>query len=81
MASNEDYANARRTKESIHAPCSYMGWNEALLRDEKFWPAVDCEYKCDSCGWNPIVASRRKEKIRKEIRRRKVRKSPRKRVS
>jgi hypothetical protein len=46
-------------KQKINAPCSFMVWSETQQRDIKVYPAVDCDLKCDKCGWNPEVAGRR----------------------
>lgn len=46
------------TKATVSAPCGYR--TKSLTgKTEVFYPAVDCAYDCDSCGWNPREARRR----------------------
>lgn len=53
---------ASSTKQRILAPCGYI--NE----DGKHaWPAVDCEYNCEACGWNPKEAKRRVEEGKRKL--------------
>lgn len=61
MASN-DYvsdAESRKTKRNNKAPCMYIAWSDHYHKDMEFYPAVNCSYECDRCGWNPAVAKDR----------------------
>lgn len=71
VTTKEEAANVKKAKDIIHAPCAYEGWSDMLKRDTRFYPAVDCDYDCEHCGWNPVVALRRKEKMRNELERKK----------
>lgn len=47
-----------KTKARVSAPCGYR--TKSLSgKTEVFYPAVDCAYDCDTCGWNPKEAKRR----------------------
>ena len=71
VTTKEEAANAKKAKDIIHAPCAYEGWSDMLKRDNRFYPAVNCDYDCEHCGCNPVVALRRKEKMRNELERKK----------
>lgn len=59
------------------APCGHMeatpGGKEVMV-----FPAVDCDLKCETCGWNPVISFQRKEKIRAELAKREKRAKARK---
>ena len=59
MASNDAI---RKLKE---APCGFEGTNSITKNTEIYYPPINCEFKCDQCGWNPAVAKRRIEKAAK----------------
>lgn len=46
----------RKMKSTVMAPCMYIDKDA-----KKTFPAVNCGYNCDSCGWNPAEAQRRRE--------------------
>ena len=45
-------------KRTINAPCLFLeeGKDGHIIRHA---PAVDCEWNCDTCGFNPRVMQRR----------------------
>ena len=49
-------------KRSMNAPCLYLeeGKGGHIIRHA---PAVDCEWDCDHCGFNPRVKERRLAKL------------------
>ena len=47
------------TKRAIKAPCVFMEVNMRKGAVENVYPAVQCYYLCDSCGWNPKERERR----------------------
>lgn len=51
-------------------PCAYFDYDEAAARDRLTIPVNQCPKQCAVCGFNPAVADKRTETIRKEIRRR-----------
>lgn len=64
-------AVVRKSKSSMSAPCSYEAWDEVRYKNVQVFPAVNCAYHCDTCGWNPEVAKKRVEKMQAEIEARK----------
>ena len=60
----------RKTKPAISAPCVYEVWDEVRNKDVPVYPAVNCSYGCDRCGWNPEVKEQRIAKIRESLQRR-----------
>ena len=48
-------------KRSMNAPCLFLeeGKDGHMIRHA---PAVDCEWNCDHCGFNPRVKERRLNK-------------------
>lgn len=48
-----------QVKVGLHVPCRYTQWNESKQKDTECCPAVNCELRCSSCGWNPEVKERR----------------------
>lgn len=44
------------------APCGFLSWNEAAMRFVPDYPAVECELRCETCGWNPRVQKERIER-------------------
>ena len=49
-------------KRSMNAPCLFLeeGKGGHIIRHA---PAVDCEWDCDHCGFNPRVKERRLAKL------------------
>lgn len=41
-------------KAKLNAPCRYIDED-----GKERYPAVDCAYVCESCGWNPAEQERR----------------------
>lgn len=64
-------AVVRKSKSSMSAPCSYEAWDGVRRKNVQVFPAVNCVYHCDTCGWNPEVAKKRVEKMQAEIEARK----------
>ena len=60
-------AVVRKSKSSVSAPCSYEAWDEVRNKNVQVFPAVNCAYHCDTCGWNPEVAKKRVEKMQAEL--------------
>ena len=46
-------------KRSINAPCVFLGRDEQNGEKRMFYPAVNCGFGCDACGWNPLERRRR----------------------
>ena len=50
-------------KRNISAPCAFMACKQDPYshksKMEIAYPAVDCSYGCDACGWNPEEKARR----------------------
>lgn len=67
-------AVVRKSKSSVSAPCAYEAWDEVRRKNVQVFPAVNCAYHCDACGWNPEIAKKRVEKMQAEIEARKKRK-------
>ena len=65
-----DREELQRQKILKRVPCGRM---EATRngKEEMVFPAVDCDLKCDTCGWNPVISFQRKEKVRAELAKRK----------
>lgn len=49
-------------KRSMNAPCLFVELDKAG-RKIRHAPAVDCEWNCENCGFNPLVKQRRLAKI------------------
>ena len=60
-------AVVRKSKSSVSAPCSYEAWDEVRRKNVQVFPAVNCAYHCDTCGWNPEIAKKRVEKMQAEL--------------
>ena len=61
--------NDKKTTEIPYTPCKYWEPNPMYEPDEKHLdfakePGVECKGKanCNTCGWNPVVAQKRKER-------------------
>ena len=54
-----EYEYDVKFKKSINAPCVYTGKDSRTGASTLYYPAVDCGYGCDACGWNPIEKKRR----------------------
>lgn len=50
--------NPDKRKKDLNAPCLYTHTNRAGQVMSSV-PAVDCDMKCDTCGWNPKEKARR----------------------
>ncbi len=46
-------------KRGLNAPCVYLGTRLDTNQKEMFYPAVNCGFGCDACGWNPEEKRRR----------------------
>ena len=46
-------------KRGINAPCVFIYRGEGRGKGERCYPAVNCGYGCDACGWNPEEKRRR----------------------
>ena len=46
-------------KRNVNAPCVFLGRDERNGEKRMFYPAVNCEFGCDACGWNPEERRRR----------------------
>ena len=46
-------------KRGLNAPCVYIGKRLDTNQKEMFYPAVNCGFGCDACGWNPEEKRRR----------------------
>ena len=46
-------------KRGINAPCVFIYRGEGKGKGEMYYPAVNCGYGCDACGWNPEEKLRR----------------------
>ena len=60
-------AVVRKSKSSMSAPCAYEAWDEVRHKNVQVFPAVNCGYHCDTCGWNPEIAKKRVEKMQAEL--------------
>ena len=67
-------AVVRKSKSSMSAPCAYEAWDEVRRKNVQVFPAVNCGYHCNTCGWNPEIAKKRVEKMQAELDARKKRK-------
>lgn len=47
------------TKLAIDAPCGTTVYDRRRDKEVKAFPAVDCGYACETCGWNPAERERR----------------------
>ena len=58
-------AEETKKKYDIDAPCIYTKKSVSRTTGdeitETYVPSVDCDFQCDSCGWNPKEKSRRIE--------------------
>ena len=66
-------AVVRKSKSSMSAPCAYEAWDEVRRKNVQVFPAVNCGYHCNTCGWNPEIAKKRVEKMQAELDARKKR--------
>lgn len=46
-------------KQTLNAPCGREENGKVV------YPAVDCAYVCETCGWNPAEAERRMKEGRR----------------
>jgi len=49
----------RDRKIGLQTPCLFLDWNERKRRYDATAPAVNCNYNCAVCGWNPAERDRR----------------------
>jgi len=47
-----------RRKQDIDAPCKFLLTDDDGKANERY-PAIDCDYKCAFCAWNPAEQKRR----------------------
>lgn len=47
------------TKMAIQAPCAIAVFDKKKKKEVTVFPAVDCNYACETCGWNPCERERR----------------------
>lgn len=52
---------SRDRKVEQKAPCLYESFDEVKQRDITTAPAVNCDFVCEACPWNPAEAQRRLE--------------------
>lgn len=50
---------ANDTKMAIQAPCAIAVYDKKKKKEVIVFPSVDCEYNCETCGWNPCEKERR----------------------
>lgn len=67
----KECAEERAEKRKLRAPCLFVEYNDRLRREIESYPAVSCAFRCDRCGWNPVVKQQRIEKIKAELEARK----------
>lgn len=48
-------------------PCAFYDWDDAADCDRLTNPTDNCGMQCGSCGFNPSVADRRIEKVRRAL--------------
>ncbi len=46
-------------KRNVNAPCVFLGRDEDTGEKKMSYPAVNCGFGCDACGWNPTEKRRR----------------------
>ena len=46
-------------REGLNAPCGYMTFNKTLGKYKMLFASVRCNYKCETCGFNPEEQRRR----------------------
>lgn len=49
-------------KRVSRVPCEFVSWSECRNRFVIDYPAVECELRCETCGWNPRVMKERIER-------------------
>ena len=54
--------------EQMRRPCLFPWHSDVSGRDVLSTPSVDCDRKCEHCGWNPAEMDRRIAEGRTEIR-------------
>jgi hypothetical protein len=59
MASAPSSDTLHDLKRNVNAPCVFLGRDERNGEKRMFYPAVNCGFGCDACGWNPIERRRR----------------------
>ena len=47
------------TKLAIQAPCAIAVFDKKKKKEVTVFPSVDCNYACETCGWNPCERERR----------------------
>lgn len=47
------------TKMAIQAPCAISVFDKKKKKEITVFHAVDCNYACETCGWNPCERERR----------------------
>lgn len=59
MIGKEKRQDDRLMKAGLRVPCRCAGRNGAGRKSGEHYPAVNCEFRCEECGWNPEVKERR----------------------
>lgn len=69
MSEAKEDRHLAEIKRNVNAPCVYIGRDEDTGEKKMSYPAVNCGFGCDACGWNPIEKRRRlKTGIMAEVR-------------
>jgi len=59
MASAPSSDTLHDLKRNVNAPCVYVGRDMKTGEKKMYYPAVNCGFGCDACGWNPEERRRR----------------------
>lgn len=59
MIGKEKRQDDRLMKAGFRAPCRCPDRKRAWRKEADRYPAVNCEFRCEECGWNPEVKERR----------------------
>ena len=59
MSEAKEDRHLAEIKRNVNAPCVYLGRDERNGEKRMFYPAVNCGFGCDACGWNPSEKRRR----------------------
>lgn len=63
---DEAFNENRRQKRLVHPPCTTTVIN-AAGKEVTEYPAVLCNFECDTCGWNPAVKKQRVDRMLTEL--------------
>ena len=61
MGTKELASEWRKRMQRMNAPCRYFTADEKTGKVSDAYPHINCDFKCDSCGWNPAEKKRRLE--------------------